>query len=147
MLNSAQQGLGRAGEGASARGGAALTCGSLQNTTRNRASHFCSMAVIFFEHAHEGAHDRDVYLGGAFAVEHARQHATPCPVNTSGRKPPRLRREGITFCDSNATVSALDNWNMKSDGNRLRFLFTWRMLASHPWCGRLACQRMEGHPS
>src|ERR1700743_2746817 len=42
--------------------------------------------------------------------------AMPCSVKASGLLPPRLRREGITFCDRNASTSSSDSSNRKSGG-------------------------------
>jgi hypothetical protein len=50
--------------------------------------------------------------------------ATPSWVNTYGNDPPKLRREGITICDTKISASSAESWNIKSAGNRRRFRFT-----------------------
>jgi len=50
--------------------------------------------------------------------------ATPCSVKAYGRNPPRLRPEGITFCDTNASASFFEGWIARSAGKRLLSLFS-----------------------
>jgi hypothetical protein len=53
--------------------------------------------------------------------------ATPCPVKAYGRNPPKLRREGITFCDTNHSASSFKRWRTKSGGKRFALRLTaWR---------------------
>ena len=44
--------------------------------------------------------------------------AISCSVKASGLDPPRLRREGITFCDSKISTSSSSSSNRKSEGKR-----------------------------
>ena len=53
--------------------------------------------------------------------------ATPSCVKAYGSEPPRLRFEGITFCDTNASASSWLSRNMKSGGKRASLRPTcWR---------------------
>jgi len=66
----------------------------------------------------KGARDRRYSLLSLVPREDRRQHGDTCSVKVSGRDPPRLRREGIAFCDSNASTSSSSSSKRKSEGNR-----------------------------